>query len=339
MPLIEELPVTTTQRTTQGWAYVPDIKPQAQPLEARKRGRKHASKGEISAKQQKAIQIKLNDLDKENYKDTTISVPAKSKERPGRKITPNIRRILTYHRTFAHYLADEDAQLTQHGNSNALPTLPQTPTLARSGSSRGVKPKQTPMQPPPRPGSARRTPAATPIPNPKRKRSSSSSTITTPSAPQPIVDLEPSTTPQAQAQAQAQAQHQTQPTPNPQGPRTPSSHPLLHPPTSTGTDDKNPLLRSHPTLNLKPPSTHLLTLLLTEPPLSYSASRAQPPQDHSSNSNTSRTHLPPAPKPPRHFCSICGYWGRVKCKRCGERTCGLMECWKGHEGVCSVPDY
>ena len=340
MPLIEELPVTTTQRTTQGWAYVPDIKQPIQPLEARKRGRNQgASKGEISAKQQKAIQTKLSELDKENYKDTTIAIPAKSKERAGKKITPNVRRILTYQRTFAHYLADEEAQLAQHGNANTVPALPQTPILARSGSSRASKSKQTPMQPPPRPGSARRPSVATPTQAPtlKRERSSSKSVTSIPSTPQPT-NLGRSITPQVEPLPQPPPQPPT----TSQNPTTPF-HNLSSskdPDPDPDPDSKTPLLRSNPHLNLKPPSQHLLQTLLSEPPLSYSASRAQPLEDSNPNNNTTAERsMRLTSKPPRHFCSICGYWGKVKCNRCGERTCGLLECWRGHEGVCAVPAY
>ncbi|ERF71838.1 hypothetical protein EPUS_01753 [Endocarpon pusillum Z07020] len=336
MPLIEELPVTTTQRTTQGWAYVPDIKQPVQPLEARKRGRNQgASKGEISAKQQKAIQTKLNELDKENYKDTTIAIPAKSKERAGKKITPNVRRILMYQRTFAHYLADEEAQL---GNANTVPALPQTPLLARSASSRASKSKPTPMPPPPpRPGSARRPSVATPTqaPTMNRERSSSRSVTSIPSTPQPTISGR-SITPQVEPLPQLPPAPPT----TPQNSNTPSKDPAPDP----DPDSKNPLLRSHPHLNLKPPSQHLLQTLLSEPPLSYSASRAQPLEDFSPNNNNNNTNttgrsMRLTSKPPRHFCSICGYWGKVKCNRCGERTCGLLECWRGHEGVCAVPAY
>ena len=58
-----------------------------------------------------------------------------------------------------------------------------------------------------------------------------------------------------------------------------------------------------------------LAALLAEPPLSYSAARARPLAN---------------PPPPKHLCAICGYWGKVRCARCGERTCGLLECWRAH---------
>ncbi|KAI9708513.1 MAG: hypothetical protein M1820_003975 [Bogoriella megaspora] len=66
----------------------------------------------------------------------------------------------------------------------------------------------------------------------------------------------------------------------------------------------------------KPPTAQELEDLLSQPPLSYLAARAG---------------SPPANAPPqRHFCGICGYWGRVKCMKCGGRICGL-ECKAAHD--------
>ncbi|KAK2750587.1 hypothetical protein FQN57_002658 [Myotisia sp. PD_48] len=76
--------------------------------------------------------------------------------------------------------------------------------------------------------------------------------------------------------------------------------------------DHDPLLQSYiPTK----PSDRIMQALLSEPPLSYEAARAS---------------LPPASKPPRHFCTICGYWGKVKCIKCHARVCGL-ECSRIHD--------
>lgn len=38
-------------------------------------------------------------------------------------------------------------------------------------------------------------------------------------------------------------------------------------------------------------------------------------------------------KPVRKFCEVCGYWGRVRCGRCGGRVCAL-ECLGVHQEEC-----
>lgn len=61
-----------------------------------------------------------------------------------------------------------------------------------------------------------------------------------------------------------------------------------------------------------------LEALLAAPPLSYAASHAAPPT---------------AGEPPqRQFCDNCGYWGTMKCRKCGARVCGL-ECKDAHEST------
>ena len=64
-----------------------------------------------------------------------------------------------------------------------------------------------------------------------------------------------------------------------------------------------------------PPSAALLEALVSAPPLSYNAARAAP--------STSG-------KPQRYFCEFCGYWGQIKCIKCGARVCGLV-CKKAHD--------
>lgn len=76
--------------------------------------------------------------------------------------------------------------------------------------------------------------------------------------------------------------------------------------------DDEPLLKSYvPTA----PSGEEMEALLSGPPLSYNAARTAPP---------------PSGMPQRQFCEICGYWGTIKCVKCGARVCGL-ECKIGHD--------
>ena len=55
--------------------------------------------------------------------------------------------------------------------------------------------------------------------------------------------------------------------------------------------------------------------LLSAPPLSYNHAAAAPTASSA---------------PSRQFCSICGFWGRARCMKCGVRICGL-ECKNAHE--------
>lgn len=75
--------------------------------------------------------------------------------------------------------------------------------------------------------------------------------------------------------------------------------------------ETNPLLRTYvPSV----PSPTVMEALLSGTPLSYEASRA----------------VAMSGKPQRHFCEICGYWGSIKCMKCGARVCGL-DCKTSHE--------
>lgn len=57
------------------------------------------------------------------------------------------------------------------------------------------------------------------------------------------------------------------------------------------------------------PSQAEMDALLNAPPLTYNQARSAPP--------------PASAPPPRKFCEICGYWGRVKCMKCGNMTCSV----------------
>jgi zinc finger HIT domain-containing protein 1 len=62
------------------------------------------------------------------------------------------------------------------------------------------------------------------------------------------------------------------------------------------------------------PSEAEMEALTSAPPLSYNQARA----------------APSVGKPQRFFCEICGYWGSIRCMKCGARVCGL-ECKGAHE--------
>ncbi len=85
----------------------------------------------------------------------------------------------------------------------------------------------------------------------------------------------------------------------------PSSAAAAAPPPSKDPGAEDPLLKSYiPSA----PSEAVIEALLCAPPLSYNAACAAPPTG----------------KPQRHFCEICGYWGLIKCMKCGARYCSLV---------------
>jgi zinc finger HIT domain-containing protein 1 len=68
------------------------------------------------------------------------------------------------------------------------------------------------------------------------------------------------------------------------------------------------------------PSQEEVDRLLAAPPLSYNEARGSWVEEDRR-------------KPVRTFCEVCGYWGRVKCTRCGGRVCAL-ECLTVHQEDC-----
>ncbi len=65
------------------------------------------------------------------------------------------------------------------------------------------------------------------------------------------------------------------------------------------------------------PTDAELTALLTARPLTYPEARA----------GWSGRY------PVRVYCEMCGYWGRVKCMKCGTRVCAL-DCLEAHREEC-----
>ncbi|KAM3513954.1 hypothetical protein MY11210_002386 [Beauveria gryllotalpidicola] len=86
------------------------------------------------------------------------------------------------------------------------------------------------------------------------------------------------------------------------------------PPPAAHPGDADPLLVSRvPPL----PTEAEMKRLLAAPPLSYGEARG----------NWTATY------PVRVFCEVCGYWGRVRCLKCGTRVCAL-ECLETHREEC-----
>ncbi|KAI3329020.1 hypothetical protein HD806DRAFT_270037 [Xylariaceae sp. AK1471] len=102
----------------------------------------------------------------------------------------------------------------------------------------------------------------------------------------------------------------------------PRSTILTHyPPPPPHPQDDNPLLASR----LPPlPSDDELRALLAAPPLTYLEARGTWPPN---GGNGQQQY------PTRAFCVVCGYWGRVRCLKCGTRVCAL-ECLETHREEC-----
>jgi zinc finger HIT domain-containing protein 1 len=86
--------------------------------------------------------------------------------------------------------------------------------------------------------------------------------------------------------------------------------------------DADPLLVSR----IPPfPTDDELRALLTAAPLSYTEARAVL-GDTGEEDEAARY-------PARRFCGVCGYWGRVRCTKCGARVCAL-DCLDVHRQEC-----
>lgn len=267
MPHIEELP-TTAKAAAPGWSYVVDTgfdpsKAAINPS-SRKRVRTTTagglSQGDLTVRQQTAIQRHLDELDKDNHKPVNIAPP-----KSNRRQTQNTRRILASGKDFSHYLDQDEAAMAMR----------QTQGL------------DTEIEPPKPPQRASKTPIA------RRK-------------PQPPPTAEASPAPLATSTAASTT---------PSAPLIPSFlKPYLIDPTAEPDNTDHESLLSQPAPLTA--TTAEIEALLSAPQLSYNAARSAPS---------------PATAPPqRVFCEMCGYWGRVKCLKCGSRVCGL-ECKSAHE--------
>jgi zinc finger HIT domain-containing protein 1 len=278
MPHIEELP-TTARAAAPGWSYVVDTgyDPSKAAINPSSRKRVRASvaglsQGDLTVRQQTAIQRHLDDLDKDSHRPVNIAPP---KSKSNRRQTQNTRRILASGKDFSHYLDQDEAALASKQHTGL----------------------EVDIEPPKAPQRASKTPIA------RRKLQAQSQAQAQPA----LAAVEQSPAPTA---ALANAASTV-----PSAPLIPS---FLKPYLVDSFADSHQL--QHDSL-LSPPApltatTAEIEALLSAPQLSYNAARSAPS---------------PATAPPqRVFCEMCGYWGRVKCLKCGSRVCGL-ECKSAHE--------
>ncbi|ERS97967.1 hit finger domain protein [Sporothrix schenckii 1099-18] len=266
-------------------------------------------------------------------RDNQIPVPAKAVKAQN-KYTPNVRKILASQKSFANHLDDFNALTAlheanphlyhNHNHNHSHGHNSDTPSGGRGAAASGAVATATPSK---NSSSSSRRPAAKKDTkkdtrrggSAAARRSTSAATPTPSSADTPMADAPG--TPDAAGHADGMAaQEAAQQTTRPAssillpytGPRPPA-HPL----------DNDPLLVS----NMPPlPTDDELRSLVQGPPLTYPEARADFVDDNDDGS-TGRRY------PTRVFCEICGYWGRVKCTKCGTPVCAL-DCLELHRDEC-----
>ncbi|KAJ5928848.1 hypothetical protein N7466_007804 [Penicillium verhagenii] len=296
---------------TPGWSYVTDrafnpAQAAMAPTLSRKRGIRDAGKGgDMSSRRANAIIRHLAELDRENQRDVAIPVPVKQAKEAGArgtraKTTSNVRRILQSQKTFRNHLDDEEAAIQNSGAAGTGAGAGQNTGAAAMGKggkaaavvAAAARRSSTPVVAGSAGAGAGAGSAAA-----KRKRASAVGTAASTPTPARSVSVSVSVveTPATVA------------TDGEAGEDEEGKSKLL----KTEHDDDSLLKSYAPTM----PSDRIIQRLLAEPPLSYNASRAGAPiSSHS----------------PRHFCCMCGYWGKIRCKSCHLRTCGL-DCYRVHE--------
>lgn len=244
------------------------------------------------------------------------------------KHTPNVRKILQSQKTFANHLDDWIAfQSVARDNPQATaPWAPPAPPSAaaaaaslkqRSTSSASHKPPKT--KPSSAPSAAA---AAAPKSEPPQQPAPDVPMPDAANAPPPPVH--PPSDPQPSLPAPA-------PPPSSYPPDGAVLPPYDRAPPRAHPGDADPLLASR---RVPFPTDEELRALMAAPPLSYLDARGSTDTstggaaDNGSNGSGSG-----GPYPERKFCEVCGYWGRVKCGKCGGRVCAL-DCLETHREEC-----
>lgn len=356
MPLVEVLNTSKSHKAP-GWAYVPDTSFRSSSQAntkaggGRKRGiREPAGRTtNLTSRQNQAIIRHLAELDRENHRENVhIPVPARAAAAAAQKVdhgrptkskmTSNVRRILQSQKTFKNHLDDEEAALAHQAS---MGVMGRQAGVGSSGAGAGAGVGVVGVAPVPAAAvagtpvskvakassSGRRSstpstaakPAEAPTEPPlsdRQKRARTRKSLST------VTPAESTTTGKDKGQEEAAAaapktKQEEQDTADGDGDADADADAMqIDPPIIKGliktSYDNDPLLKSHLP---RPPTDRLMAALLAEPPLTYNSARARPSASG---------------KPARYFCTICGYWGKIKCRNCGVRTCGL-DCYKVHE--------
>lgn len=300
-----------TAKTTHapGWAYVPDTTAPSLATAAIQPGhRKRAARNQntastsalyadADARQEAKLRREIEALDRDNYgRDVTIPIPGKSGGKVSvKKHTANVRKILQSQKTFANHLDDFDA-LSAADKAAALGRNTTNDTATMTVQTAGKKSAVVDK------GKGKKGGKSV-----SRSASVSKPTPATEAVKQEDDDIEMLDAPDTPSQSnEQQLPHSEILTPLPPD-GLPATHPL----------DNDPLIMSRvPPL----PTDEELKALLRAPPLTYAEARGRWTEDDQRY-------------PPRAFCEVCGYWGRVRCMKCGARVCAL-ECLETHREEC-----
>jgi zinc finger HIT domain-containing protein 1 len=341
---VQELP-NSKSINTPGWAYVQEsgLNSAGAALQpGRKRAARNqpsASAHENTAKQDAKILRDLAALDKDSHKDVQIPVPVRHRDNAGRgnfapktpkmevntnnsflvshgKVTPAVRKILQSQKTFANHLSDAEAL------ASLTLTQPQSQSQSHTATSSLVS-------------ASRASPASSSRSTPKPISQTGSGSKRSHKRKDFYSTATPAETPLRRVSTQNAAAAANNPTikselstgadvvmGGTEAPSIAAGTSLLNdlPPElelKPHPGDNDPLLKSRiPQV----PAEEELETLIAMPPLTYLEARG---------SLTSED----LKRPTRNFCEICGYWGRVKCQKCGTRVCAL-ECLRTHQEDC-----
>ncbi|CAK7207141.1 hypothetical protein SEUCBS139899_009949 [Sporothrix eucalyptigena] len=289
----------------------------------------------LTSRQETKLRKELELLDRDGGavasggRDNAIPIPAKAIKAQN-KYTPNVRKILASQKSFANHLDDFNALTALHENNpymhhnhghggndattsgresrnaaaaaSAAATATTTASNSKSSSRRPAKKdtKKDTRKDTKRGGSRRSASAATPS-----------------GADTPMTDAPADEAEATEGKTDTGQQPDSAAVTAPAAPVSSILLPYTGPQPPPHPLDNDPLLIS----GMPPlPTDDELRGLVSGPPLSYVEARATYGEDDSRY-------------PTRVFCEICGYWGRVKCTKCGTPVCAL-ECLELHREEC-----
>ncbi|PSR92248.1 hypothetical protein BD289DRAFT_429056 [Coniella lustricola] len=347
-----------------GWAYVPDHPGSSNPSKSvsavhlhvnrNKRAARHANasastiaqqQDDISARHDSKLAKEIEQLQRDSLggRDVHVPIPSSGSSGGGRdkdgKIrghTANVRKILASQKTFANHLDDFEAWSRSQpvggggagvgaggeGGSGAgsaghsaagtpVPTSATTGGGASGGGGVGGSNKRGAAAPKKGVSSSGATAKGRSSANSKK----SVSTTPTPAPPPPPPADQDTAMRDASPLNGEDRPDAVAPALLASGSKILTPFVRFTPPPHPG--DSNPLLESW----LPPlPTDDELRELVRAPPLNYNQARGRWTEDDTRY-------------PTRHFCEVCGYWGRIKCMKCGTRVCAL-DCLDLHREEC-----